>query len=140
MQSNLEIHHRRSIRLRVYDYFQPGACFITICSYNRECLFGRVVGGSMRLNEYGKLVNFTWNDLPNHFSNIRLDAFVVMPNHVHGIILITDTDSTKPLKQPQPLPEIVRQFKTFSARRINQIGQKPWYSCLATQLLGPNYL
>lgn len=79
----------------------------------------------MRLNEYSELVNFTWNDLPNHISNIRLDAFVVMTNHAHGIIVITDTESTKPLKQPQPLPEIVRPFKTFSAQRINQIRQTP---------------
>lgn len=83
----------------------------------------------MVLNEYGEMVKFTWNDLPNHVSNIRLDAFIIMPNHVHGIIVITDmVGSVMELKQPQPLPEIVRQFKTFSARRINQIRQTPGIS------------
>jgi REP element-mobilizing transposase RayT len=122
-------YHRRSIRLNGYDYTQPGAYFVTICTYNRMCLFGEVVDGQMRLNELGRLVESTWQDLPNHVTNIELDAFVVMPNHVHAIIIIVGAGSepapTIAMAQPTPtkrygLPEIVRQFKTFSARRINE--------------------
>ena len=83
-------HHRRSIRLKGYDYTQPGAYFITICTHGRECLFGEIIDGEMHLNEAGQIVVQTWQDLPNHVSNVQLDAFVVMPNHVHGIIIITD--------------------------------------------------
>jgi putative transposase len=85
-----EKHHRRSIRLKGYDYTQPGAYFITICTQGRECLFGEIIDGEMHLNEAGQIVVQTWQDLPNHISNVQLDAFVVMPNHVHGIIIITD--------------------------------------------------
>ena len=165
-----EKHHRRSIRLRGYDYTQPGAYFITICTQGRECLFGEIIDGEMHLNEAGQIVVQTWQDLPNHISNVQLDAFVVMPNHVHGIIIITERagvlgagsvgagsvgagSETAPTKigpgptagsgpaagpgsvgaglEPAPtrsshgLPEIVRQFKTFSARRINELRGTP---------------
>ncbi len=85
-----EKHHRRSIRLKGYDYTQPGAYFITICTHGRECLFGEIIDGEMHLNEAGPIVVQTWWDLPNHVPNVQLDAFVVMPNHVHGIIIITE--------------------------------------------------
>jgi len=83
-----EKHHRRSIRLRGYDYTQPGAYFVTIVTRNRECLFGDVVDGNVALNEYGHVVHACWKAIPDHFPNVTLDAFVVMPNHVHGIIVI----------------------------------------------------
>lgn len=142
---NPAIHHRRSIRLQGYDYSQAGAYFITICTHKRECLFGNVGAGSqpaqpasglqtkdragleraglepaptqdidqMVLNEYGKIVQHTWEDLPNHVGEIVLDAFVIMPNHVHGIIVMGGSGTCQ-------LSEIVRQLKTFSARRINK--------------------
>ena len=91
MKYDPEKHRRRSIRLKGYDYAQAGAYFVTICTQNRECLFGDVVDGAMRLNEFGEIVRLTWEDLPNHVANIVLDAFVVMPNHAHGIIFITDS-------------------------------------------------
>ena len=85
-----EKYHRRSIHLKGYDYSQPGAYFVTIVAKDRLCLFGDVVDGQTRLNEFGEIVKWTWHDLPNHVTNIVLDAFAVMPNHVHGIIMITD--------------------------------------------------
>jgi putative transposase len=87
---NPDKHHRRSIRLKGYDYSSPGAYFITICTYQRECWFGEIVDCEMRLNEFGKMVNAFWQRLPFHFLNLQLDAFVVMPNHVHGILVLTD--------------------------------------------------
>ena len=88
MKYNPQIHHRRSIRLQDYDYSSEGAYFVTMCTQNRECLFGEIVNGQMILNEYGKIVEQCWNDLPNHYDNIALDAYVIMPDHFHGIIFI----------------------------------------------------
>jgi REP element-mobilizing transposase RayT len=148
MTFNPQKHHRRSIRLKGYDYTQPGAYFVTLVTHDRECLFGEIVDGEMRLNEAGRMAEWTWFDLPNHIDNIELDAFVVMPNHVHGIIIIrepvgagsepapTEPAPTSAPTAPPPanrnhgLPEIVRQFKTFSARRINALrnitGRPVW--------------
>ncbi len=147
MKYDLQKHHRRSIRLKGYDYSQAGGYFVTIVIQNRECLFGDVVDGEMMLNELGKILLLTWNDLPSHNQHIILDEFVIMPNHIHGIIFINvGTDSniagadsnivgagSKPapmepapmepapmVKKHHGLSEIVRQFKTFSARRINK--------------------
>lgn len=121
MKFDPKIHHRRSIRLQGYDYSQSGAYYVTIVTHGRECLFGEVVNGAMQLNEYGKIVEFTWNDLVNHVNGIELDVFVVMPNHVHGIVVIVGAGSEPAPTPNKPLSEIVRQFKTFSARRINDL-------------------
>jgi REP element-mobilizing transposase RayT len=85
-------HHRRSIRLKGYDYSQAGAYFVTICTQDRACLFGEVVDGEMRLNDVGRMVVAEWERLPERFPDVALDAFVVMPNHIHGIIVITHPD------------------------------------------------
>jgi putative transposase len=82
------LHHRRSIRLRGYDYSQAGAYFVTVCVQGRERLFGDVVDGEMRLNDAGQMVAQCWHELPAHFPHLELDEFVVMPNHMHGIIII----------------------------------------------------
>jgi hypothetical protein len=83
-------HHRRSIRLKEYDYTQAGAYFVTICTQHRECLFGEVVDGEMVLNTYGRVVTTFWQHIPRHFARVELDEWVVMPNHMHGVIVITD--------------------------------------------------
>lgn len=90
MKYNSEKHHRRSIRLKGYDYRQAGAYFVTICTQSRACLFGEVVDGEMRLNEAGRMVLAEWNALPDQFPMIGLDRFVVMPNHIHSIIVFTN--------------------------------------------------
>jgi len=147
MKYNPDIHHRKSIRLKHYDYAETGAYFVTICTKDRECLFGEIVNGEMRLNNAGEIVQNTWNDLINHVSNIVLDQFIIMPNHIHCIVgagskpalhLQSDNaidnifqnketgQSKRAGLEPAPtsicgLSEIVRQFKTFSARRINKL-------------------
>lgn len=90
MTYNPEQHQRHSIRLDGYDYAQAGAYFVTICTAQRTGLFGEVVDGKMILNAFGQVVRAEWERLPGHFPNIRLDAFGVMPNHVHGVIFIID--------------------------------------------------
>lgn len=83
-------HHRRSIRLKGYDYSQGGAYYFTIVAQNRACLFGNIVNAEMVLNDAGEMFWKQWNALTERFPNIELDEFVVMPNHIHGILLITD--------------------------------------------------
>ena len=78
-------HHRRSIRLKGYDYTQAGAYFITICTHGRMPLFGDIVAGEMRLNRLGQIAQQEWSRLPNRFPCMQPGAFVVMPNHVHGM-------------------------------------------------------
>ena len=83
---NPNIHHRRSIRLKGYDYAQAGLYFITICCQNRAHLFGEIINGQMILNDAGKIANNCWMEIPNHFPNAVLHEHIVMPNHIHGII------------------------------------------------------
>jgi len=87
---NPNFHHRRSIRLKGYNYSQAGLYFITICCQNRICRFGNVVDGEMMLNEFGIVAYNEWVKLSERFSNFELDVFQIMPNHMHGIILLND--------------------------------------------------
>lgn len=80
--------NRRSIRLQEYDYAQAGAYFVTICTHNRECLFGEIVDGEVRLNDAGRMIQAVWDGLPERFDNLGLDQFTIMPNHVHGIMVL----------------------------------------------------
>ncbi len=86
---NPNIHHRRSIRLKGYDYSSEGLYFITICCHNKVCLFGHVLNGAMVLNEYGQVAFNEWMKTPEIRPNVELGEFIVMPNHIHGIIRIT---------------------------------------------------
>lgn len=83
-------HHRRSIRVKGYDYSSEGAYYVTMVTYQRDCLFGEIINEEMVLSEFGKIANECWREIPKHFPNVELGAYVVMPNHVHGIIIITD--------------------------------------------------
>lgn len=79
---------RRSIRLKDFDYSQNGSYFITICTYDRKPLFGNIANVEMKLNELGDIIKKEWINLPQRFLNIELDLFIIMPNHIHGIITI----------------------------------------------------
>jgi putative transposase len=128
-------NRRRSLRLAGYDYSSMGAYFLTICVKNRTALFGKIINGKMVNNENANLVISNWTKLPAHYPHIVLDSFIVMPNHVHGIIMIISENKqvvwaglkSAPTK---PLSEFVRAFKTFSSRAINlrlgTSGQSIW--------------
>src|SRR5438876_12214213 len=88
MKYNSDIHHRQSIRLQGYDYSQNGMYFVTICAQNKECLFGKIENSKMILNNAGNMVAVWWQKLFEKFSGIVMDEYVVMPNHLHGIIQI----------------------------------------------------
>jgi len=110
---------RRSIRLKGYDYSRNGAYFVTICTQGRQCLFGNVMEEKMVLNDAGEIVKSVVNDLPNHYMHVELDQYVIMPNHFHGIIMLTGNVGAgfKPalgLKQP-----------VSAGLNHNQAGLKP---------------
>ncbi|MFN8483222.1 MAG: transposase [Anaerolineae bacterium] len=95
MNYNPDIHHRRSIRLKGYDYSQAGAYFITICVQQRESLLGEIHAGSLQLNAAGEMVQRVWEKMTERFSHTALDAYVVMPNHFHAIIwLVSPSDAS----------------------------------------------
>ena len=95
MKYDPQIHHRRSIRLKEYDYSQAGAYFITLVSQGRECLFGNIADGEMRLNGAGESIVSWWQKLPEKFSSVSLGIYVMMPNHFHGVIVIEDHRQTR---------------------------------------------
>lgn len=88
-------HHRRSIRIQGYDYALPGAYFVTIVTQQRECLWGEIVSGEMILSNCGKIAEAWWRAIPEHFPHVQLGAYVVMPNHVHGIVVIHSDEPTQ---------------------------------------------
>jgi REP element-mobilizing transposase RayT len=86
-------HRRRSIRIKEYDYTQMGAYFVTIVTYRRDCLFGKIENGIMALNDFGKIADECWRAIPEHFPFVELGAHVIMPNHAHGVIGIRADES-----------------------------------------------
>lgn len=128
-QPRAEDRHERSrrntLRFPGYDYSQPGSYFVTICTYDRQCLFGRIAEGTMQLNEFGQVVEACWCALAQHYSQVDLDVFVIMPNHIHGIINLMDgAIVTERGRTRQGLSEVVRAFKSFSSRQINVLRRK----------------
>ena len=127
--------NRKSIRLKGYDYSREGAYFVTICAQNRECLFGEIVDDKMVLNKYGEIVKNEWQRTGDIRPNIETDCFVVMPNHVHGIINIRrgvlQYAPTNGFKSPsQTIGAITRGFKSTTTKQINILrdthGQCIW--------------
>ncbi len=93
MKYNPDIHHRKSIRLKNYDYSKEGLYFITICTQDKECLFGEIIDGKMILNIAGIMIEKIYNELANYFENIQINDYVIMPNHFHCIIEIVGVES-----------------------------------------------
>jgi putative transposase len=130
MRYDPNIYHRRSIRLKNHSYTEIGAYFITICTYQKQRLFGNIKNGKMQLNSLGAIATHCWQEIPNHFSHIQLDVFVIMPNHLHGILWISD-DSKLEAKINKlrnvtagSIPNVVRCYKAAVTKHINQICQQ----------------
>jgi len=128
--------NRKSIRLKEYDYSQPGEYFITICTHNHECLFGEIIKEEMRLNEFGKIAEKLCKEIPEHFMTAQLDEYVVMPNHIHGIIILCEHVGTRHAVSLQKherfgnpthssIPTIIRSFKSAVTKRINEMWHSP---------------
>jgi putative transposase len=146
-----EKHHRRSIRLQGYDYSQPGMYFVTICTQGKELLFGEVAKGEMAVNKYGRMIWEEWYRSAEIRREVRLDEFMVMPNHLHGIVVITSAEAhgvgaigrheiiaivvgahgRAPLqhrqlhRQPRSLGSFVAGFKSATTKRINDLRGTP---------------
>lgn len=117
------IHHRRSIRLQGYDYSQAGAYFVTICTQYREHLFGNIVNGALQPNSYARIVVEWWNSIPEHFTSVELDEFVVMPNHMHGIVVLSTLALTS--ARSPTLGRVVAYFKYQSTKGVNLLRPPP---------------
>jgi len=141
-------HRRRSIRLPLYDYSQPGAYFVTICAHSRLCLFGEVRAGSIQLNWAGQVVHEAWQSIPSVSAAITTGPFIVIPNHLHGIIEIAGIpvgaihelprhelpqhelpdgggEASRIQRRNMLLPKIIGRFKMQTAKAINQSRATP---------------
>ena len=136
-----ERNHRRSIRLKGYDYSSEGAYFITICTKDRECFLGEIAQGEARINPAGNAIKYWWIELQNKFENIELDEYIIMPNHIHGIIYITNvgadlrvcpaenrTNTDKGEHIGSPLHRFIQWFKTMSINEyIAGVNHYGWH-------------
>jgi len=119
-------HARRSIRLPGWDYSSAGVYFVTICAFRRAMLFGEIRGAKMVPNAIGVTIEQTWHELPNRFPSLALDAFVLMPNHLHGIIVLhrkkrAEINSAPTADQPPlTLGRVIQSFKSFACFRVRQ--------------------
>lgn len=145
-QYNPNIHHRRSIRLKGYDYSQAGLYFVTICCQDRICRFGEINNGEMILNKYGQIAYNEWMKTPQLRPNVELDAFIVMPNHIHGVLKINEIgrgelhspnndsfdnkgECNSPLRSPSnTVGAIVRGYKSSVTKQLRLMGfnEKLW--------------
>ncbi len=182
MPYNPDIHHRRSIRLRNYDYTQAGAYFVTICVQHRECLFGEitvpcvgadprirpVISPAIHLTDAGRMVQTIWDEIPDHYPGIEIDAFTVMPNHIHGIVVLTNPGGVgvdprvhpdsrirpvhPPSRQINPgqaqgpaptgplsLPDVVQRYKSLTTNQYIQGVKRNGWPPFPGKLWQPNY-
>ena len=130
--------HRKSIRLKDYDYSQAGAYFVTICTNDKGCAFGEINDGEMHLNDIGKIVESEWMKTGEIRKNVLIDEFFVMPNHLHGIIIIIEIDNGRGMARHDPtrprtfgkpiansLSSIIGSFKSAATKHINQLRNCP---------------
>jgi putative transposase len=135
--NNKEIHKRKSIRLKEYDYSLPGYYFVTIHTYNKEHLFGNILNGKMELNEFGEIVNNCIMQLNQHFPNSSIDYFCIMPNHLHIILIngcrgqacLTPTEPSE-IYKANSLSTIIGSVKSAITKQINlvrkSLGSPVW--------------
>lgn len=124
----MHLPNRRSIRLKGYDYRDGGMYFVTICTRNMECVFGDIRNGIMGLNDIGCVVADCWQQIPTHFPSIELDSWIIMPNHIHGLIYIedhfirTNDACTGDACVAPTLGTIIGSFKSAASKRIHHIN------------------
>jgi REP element-mobilizing transposase RayT len=125
MIGQIESHRRKPIRLKKYDYSEEGAYFVTVCTRHRACHFGEVKDGIVELSNVGNVAKRNWGEIPDHFHNCRLDQFIVMPNHLHGVITLehVGVQYIEPLQQykyqkviPKSIGSIIRSYKASVTR------------------------
>lgn len=135
MERNIDNKHRRTIRLYGYDYSSDSCYFITLCTQEKKCLFGRIVDGTMQLNELGKIVEQCWNEIPLHYPHTELIECMIMPNHLHAILHIVGAEYLPPEETHEPnsaqrgtLGSIIKGFKIGVTKQIgHSIWQRNYY-------------
>jgi REP element-mobilizing transposase RayT len=128
LKSDPQKHHRRSVRLKEYDYSQAGAYFVTIVAHQRACLFGKIMDRGMKLNNIGEIIANTWKWLADQYPYVEPLHGVVMPNHFHGLLMIHDDGRGGSRSAPtgtkrKPLGRLIGAFKTVSTKQINLLRQ-----------------
>ncbi len=131
----MTVPRRRSSRLHGFDYLQPGAYFVTICTVDSLCCLGRVIGEDFRPSRVGDLAIKAWEWLPNRYPYVELDAWVMMPNHLHGVLVICDEPcsgirrgGSRAAPTPsgrKPLFQLIGAFKTVSTKEVNRLMVTP---------------
>ena len=129
---NPDIHHRRSFRLKGYDYSQAGLYFVTICCQNKECLFGEIDNGVMALNDAGRMIEKWYYELENKFPDKKCHEFIIMPNHIHLFFRLGDDDNET--DHELKLKRVMNSFKRWTAMQIKPIiglnthfWQREWF-------------
>ena len=145
MKDGPDTHHRRSIRLPGYDYSQPGAYYVTVCAHEKKHLFGEIIEGEMKPNQHAEVVRRVWEGLTRRYPAVQVDAFVVMPNHIHGVIVVGAVREPHevgaihelpqgeyqravhepPLRRRMLLPIVLGYFKMQTSKRINEMRDTP---------------
>ena len=123
----MELPKRKSPRLKGFDYSQNGAYFITICTHNRECILGNIVGQGLapaetNLSQYGKIAKDQLLNLENRYKTIKIDKYIIMPNHIHIIVIIDNTAGASPCPT---ISDIICSFKSLTTRVCNKSYNKP---------------
>ena len=122
---------RNSLRLNVFDYSQPAAYFVTLCTHDRMRVLGRVVNGRMILSETGKIVENVWKEIPDHFPTVQVEVFQIMPDHVHGIVEIRDL-ITQNKSNPVGVEYIQPQRENPSAISLQSLRLRVFFSTQKT--------
>ena len=151
MEPDEKKHRRRTVRLPEYDYASVGYYFVTVCAHQHRCVFGEIQNDEMQVNAVGQIVEACWREIPRHFAHSGLDVFIVMPNHVHGIVVINEMEApSASMNKDQPdgrgtacraptreefgkpvhgsLATIIRSFKSACTKQINVLRRTPGQS------------
>jgi putative transposase len=133
MESNKDLPSRRSVRLPEFDYAKVGMYFVTICAFERRCIFGEICGNKTVLSPIGQIISACWIEIPQHFPHAKIETYVVMPNHLHGIVTIHSkrvdanpqaktATAIESIGKPTPgsIPTIIRSFKAAASKRARE--------------------
>lgn len=115
----MSLPYRRTIRLRDFDYASNNSYFVTICTQNRDCLFGQIKNGEMGLNAVGNMIQTVWDEIPQFYDGVEIGTFQTMPNHIHGIVHLTG--------EKMSLFDVVHRFKSLSTHKYkNGVNEFNW--------------
>ena len=118
--------YRKNSRLKDFDYSQPGYYFVTLCTKDKINYFGKVTDSEISLNRLGKIAEYNWEQIPKHYQNVQIDTYIIMPNHIHGIIIINEAQIINQLKFERSstipryglLSKIINSYKNIVTKTI----------------------